>query len=146
MRVQTKPFGEIEVSDRQRLHIPQGIFGFAGLESYVLLDAAQAPFYWLQSVDRPALAFILLDPRVFLPDYRLDVEEEELAEIGVEGPADVIDFVIVTIPADPREMTANLQGPIVVNRRTRIARQCISRDPDHGVRHRVLGASEPARR
>jgi flagellar assembly factor FliW len=146
MRVQTRPFGEIEVSDRQKLRFAHGIFGFEGLESYVLLDASKPPFYWLQSLDRADLAFILLDPRLFIPDYRLDVDEEELAEIGVESPADLIDFAIVTIPEDPREMTANLQGPIVVNRRTLVARQCISRDPAHGVRHPVIGASEPARR
>lgn len=138
MRVLTKPFGEIEVSDLQTLVFPQGIYGFEALQSYVLLDASQPPFYWLQSVERASLAFVLLDPRQFLRDYRLDVAAEELLEIGVQDPDGAVDFAIVTIPGDPRDMTANLQGPVVVNRRTRVARQCISLNPDHGVRHRVM--------
>lgn len=140
MRARTKPFGEIEVSERQVLSFPRGIFGFEGLTEYLLLDASQPPFYWLQSRERPDLAFVLLNPRVFLPGYVLDVPEEELAELGGAGPADLLDFVIITIPNDPNEMTANLQGPLVVNKRTRVGRQCISRNPDHGVRHRVLDA------
>jgi flagellar assembly factor FliW len=138
MRVLTKPFGEIEVSDLQTLVFPQGIYGFEALQSYVLLDASQPPFYWLQSVERASLAFVLLDPRQFLRDYRLDVAAEELLEIGVQDPDGAVDFAIVTIPGDPRDMTANLQGPVVVNRRTRVARQCISLNPDYGVRHRVM--------
>lgn len=139
MRAQTKPFGEIEVSDRQRLQLPFGIFGFEDLRSYVLLDASQRPFYWLQSLERPSVAFVLLDPRVFLSDYSLDVSDEDLGSIGIEHPADILDFVIVTVPADPSLMTANLQGPVVVNRRTRTARQCISRNAEYSVRHLVMG-------
>jgi flagellar assembly factor FliW len=141
VRATTKPFGEIELDERQRLEFPLGIFGFNGLKSYVLLDASQPPFYWLQSLDRPGVAFVLVDPRALVGDYRLDVSEEDLAAIGIEDPRDVLDFVIVTIPPEPREMTVNLQGPIVVNRRTRAARQCISRNLDYDVRHRVFGSA-----
>ena len=140
MKVQTKAYGEMEVNERQRLRFPHGLFGFEDLHEYVLLDAGQQPFFWLQSTDRVEVAFVLLDPRVFLPDYRLDVGEEELRELGVEAGEDVIDFVIITIPEDPSGMTANLQGPVVINRRTRLGKQCISRDPEMPVRYRVMDA------
>ena len=140
MRVRTKPFGEMDVSERQLLSFPQGIYGFEDCRRFVLLDASQPPFYWLQSLDRPELAFVLLDPRVFLPAWSLDVSDDELEDLGGPSEEDTLCFVIVTIPADPAHMTANLQGPVVVNRSTRVGRQCISRNPDHGVRHRVLDA------
>ena len=35
-------------------------------------------------------------------------------------------------------MTVNLQGPIVVNKKTRIGRQCISIDDTLQVRHNLL--------
>ena len=145
MRVQTKPFGEIEVNELQRLEFPLGVFGFEQLRSYVLLDASEQPFYWLQSLDRPTVAFVLIDPRVFMPDYVLDVSDEELESIGLTEPADLLDFVIVTVPPVPRDMTANLQGPIVVNRRSRAARQCISRNPDYGVRRRIIDPASHGR-
>ena len=138
MLVDTKPFGETEVSERQQLVFPLGLFGFEELTRYVLLDAAQPPFYWLQSTERTQVAFVLLDPRLFLPGYRLEVDQEDLKEIGIEEPGDALDFCIVTIPEDPSLMTANLQGPVVVNRRTRSGRQCIAHDPEAPVRHRIM--------
>ncbi len=138
MKVPTKPYGLIEVDERQRLHFPHGILGFEARKDYVLLDAAQAPFYWLQSTDAVEVAFVLIDPRVFRPDYRLEVEPAELRAIGIESPADILDFAIVTIPENPLEMTANLQGPIVINRRRRLGRQAISLNAEAKVRHPIL--------
>ncbi len=140
MRDDTKPFGIMEVEDKQCLEFPSGLFGFEQLKRYVLLDAVQSPFYWLQSLDRSEIAFVLLDPRTFLPGYQLDVDGEDLREIGVENEEDVLDFAIVTVPDDPATMTANLQGPVVVNRRAKVGRQCISRDPAAAVRYNIMDA------
>ena len=138
MKVNTKPYGEMEVSDVQKLFFPYGILGFEQLKYYALLDAKQAPFYWLQSLDRVEIAFAVIDPRVFRPDYTLDVEEEELEEIGLRSPADALDLAIVTIPDNTSQMTANLKGPIIVNRDTRVGRQCISTNGKWKVRHVIL--------
>ena len=72
------------------------------------------------------------------PDYVLEVPEEDLAEIGLSAVEQAVDFAIVTIPADSRRMTANLQGPVVVNKSTRVGRQCISSNPKWKVRHVIL--------
>ena len=47
-------------------------------------------------------------------------------------------FAIVTIPENSSMMTANLQGPLILNRRTREGRQSISGNPRWGVRHVIL--------
>lgn len=138
MRVATKPYGAIEVDERQKIHFPYGVFGFEYLKDYVLLDAARQPFYWLQSIDASEVAFILIDPRVFRPGYAPEVDPEELAEIGIESAEDVLDFAIVTIPDNPADMTANLQGPILINRRRRLGRQSVSLNPGMQVRHPIL--------
>jgi flagellar assembly factor FliW len=138
MRIVSKPYGPIEVDERQQILFPFGILGFENLKRYVLLDAAQQPFYWLQSAEVAEIAFILIDPRVFRPGYLPDVDPEELAPIAPESVEDLLDFAIVTIPEDPMEMTANLQGPVLINRRRRLGRQCISRDLAMQVRHPIL--------
>ena len=51
MKVNTKPYGLIEIDNRQRITFPGGILGCESLKEYVLLDALQQPFYWLQSSD-----------------------------------------------------------------------------------------------
>ena len=77
MKVVTKPYGAIEVDNRQKISFPYGILGFENLNSYLLLDAVQQPFYWLQSLDVVEVAFVLINPRIFNPDYSLDVPKEE---------------------------------------------------------------------
>ena len=138
MRVMTKPYGSIQVDERQKIFFPQGILGFENLQYYVLLDAAQQPFYWLLSLDIVEVAFVLLNPRIFQPEYTLAVHQEELEEIDIQSPDDVLDFCIVTIPENPKNMTANLQGPIIINKKTRVGRQSVSIDTSRKIRHPIL--------
>ncbi|MBN2443086.1 MAG: flagellar assembly protein FliW [Spirochaetales bacterium] len=138
MRVVTKPYGVIEVDDRQKIHFHNGLFGFENFKNYVLLDAKQQPFYWLQSTDVAEIAFVLINPHIFRPDYQLDVDEEELMEIDIQSPEDILCFAIVTIPENPSKMTANLQGPVIINKRTREARQSISRSSKWSIRHPII--------
>jgi len=138
MRVCTKAYGEIDVDPRQHMHFPLGLFGFEDHEEWVLLDAKEQPFYWLQSLSSEQVAFVLIDPRIFRPDYQLSVPPEDLEEIEATADDQVLVFAIVTIPDQMRDMTANLQGPVVINRRTRVGRQAITSDPRWRVRHQIL--------
>jgi flagellar assembly factor FliW len=146
MRIRTKPYGEMEISEAQRITFPHGLFGFEQLRDFALLDAAQQPFYWLQALERVEVAFVLIDPRFFRPDYAPDVDAAELEEIGVATDDDMLVFTIVTIPESAQAMTANLQGPLILNRRTRVARQSISTNPRWGVRHLIIEELSRARK
>jgi flagellar assembly factor FliW len=139
MLVNSKPYGAIEVDERQKINFPFGLLGFEHLKWFVLLDAAQEPFYWLQSLDEMDVAFVLIDPTFFRPDYRLDVPEDELREIGIRERGDnILTFAIVTIPQKQELMTANLQGPLLIDRKLRVGRQSISLNPTWKVRHYIL--------
>lgn len=140
MKVQTKPYGTLEVDERQKIHFPEGILGFENLKEYILLDAVQQPFYWLQSMDVQEIAFVLIDPTIFRPDYTPDVSRAELEEINLTGEGDenILIFAIVTVPEDQNKMTANLQGPVIINRKDHTGRQCISENPNWKTRHNIL--------
>jgi flagellar assembly factor FliW len=144
MKVQTKPYGEIEIEDRQRISFPRGLFGFESLRDFALLDAEQQPFYWLQSLERVDVAFVLIDPTFFRPDYAPDVDPAEMEEMDITDADDTLVFSIVTIPEQAAKMTANLQGPVILNRRSHVGRQFISGNPLWGVRHPIM--DELARR
>ena len=135
MRIRTRPYGEIDIDERQLISLPWGLLGFEDLRDWALLDAAQPPFYWLQSLERPEVAFVLIDPLSFRPDYEPGADPAELAGLDFSSPEDRLVFAIVTVPVDSVRMTANLQGPLLVNRRTRTGRQVVSLDPRWGVRH-----------
>jgi flagellar assembly factor FliW len=138
-KVDTKAYGLIEADEQQRIHFPSGVFGFEQLRDYALLDAEQKPFYWLQALDARDTAFILVNPFLFMPDYELDIGDTELAEIGLEDPAKALVFAIVTIPLEGGPVTANLQGPLIVNKETRIGRQLVLNDQRWGTRHSLSG-------
>ena len=140
MKVNTKPYGLIDVDQRQKIHFPSGILGFENLKNYVLLDALQQPFYWLQSMDVQEIAFVLIEPYIFRPDYSPDVSSSELEEIQLspDSTDEMLVFTIVTIPEEQREMTANLQGPIIINRTLHIGRQCISENENWKTRHKIM--------
>ena len=140
MKIHTKAYGLIEIDDRQKIFFPSGILGFENLRDYVLLDAMQQPFYWLQSMDVQEIAFVLIEPTVFRPDYTPDVAESDLQEIGLEegDEENTLVFAIVTIPENYRDMTANLQGPIIINRKNHKGRQCISLSQKWQTRHKII--------
>lgn len=139
MKLVTKPYGEVEVQEKQRIHFENGIIGFEEVKHYFLLDSREGgPFYWLQAAGDPELAFILMNPRVFRPDYSLDVQESDLRAVGIQTMEECLDFVILTVPEDASKISANLMGPVIINRRTREARQVISLNEEHTTRHYIL--------
>jgi flagellar assembly factor FliW len=138
MRVKTKAYGEIDADERQRVSFPGGLLGFEQFKDYILLDARQKPFFYLQSVDVPDLAFILIDPFLFRPDYSLDVGDDYLGDIGVTQPEDVLVFAIVTVPTDGGAATANLMGPLIVNKRNRLGMQTVLGDGRWRVKHDIM--------
>jgi flagellar assembly factor FliW len=146
LKVDTKAYGPIDVDERQKILFPAGLFGFEPLKHYVMFDAEQQPFFWLQSTENAGTAFIILSPFLFAPDYELNISDDELADIGLSSPEKALVFSIVTIPADGGPMTANLQGPIVINRDTRIGKQIILSDPRWKTKHDVINefSTKPA--
>jgi flagellar assembly factor FliW len=138
MKLKTKPYGEIEVNEQQKVHLPEGIIGFEDIHDYYLLDSKEGPFYWLQAAEFPELAFLLINPKLFKEDYKLSVKESDLKSMNLESKNDLLDFAIVTVPEDPAKISANLMGPIVVNRKTRVAKQVISENDEHSIKHYLL--------
>jgi flagellar assembly factor FliW len=137
VKVATKAYGLIDVDERQKIVFPQGLFGFEALKDYLLLDTERQPFYWLQSMDVEHVAFILVNPFLFRPDYEVNIENEELAEIGLHSPEKALIFSIVTIP-DDGPMTANLQGPLVINRDNRMGKQAVLTDTRWKTKHDIM--------
>ncbi|WP_321991915.1 flagellar assembly protein FliW [Marispirochaeta aestuarii] len=140
MMIDTKAYGELDIDERQRITLQKGLFGFEGFTEFALMDSEHPPFYWFQSLDERDIAFVLIDPRVFRPDYSPAVSSEDLEALGIlkEGDANLLVFSIVTIPEDQKRMTANLQGPLLINRQTRQGRQIISGDERWHVRHSII--------
>ncbi len=137
MLIQTSRFGPLDVDDQRFISFETGVLGFPDQKTYALVQTGEnSGFYWLQSVDRPDLAFIVCDPRLFVTDYRAPIKAEELASIGLSTPDDAQVFVIVNKIDDM--LTGNLQGPLVINVTTRTARQLVLSDRRYSTRHPLM--------
>ena len=146
MKVATKAYGLIEVGEDHKITFPQGLLGFENYKDYVLLDAEQQPFYWLQSVDEEHIAFVLVNPFLFRHDYEMNIDNEELHPIGINDPGKAVIFAIVTIPPNNGVMTANLQGPIIINRENRKGIQAVLTDSRWKTKHDIIAELSAAKK
>lgn len=144
MQCRSTRFGTCDVQPDAVLTFPGGILGFPDCRRYVILDHdTDAPFKWLQSLDEPGLAFVILDPASFHPDYTVQVPQEALHEVQGGNDDELIISVLLTIPSDdPTGITANLRGPLLMNPRTKLCKQLILSD-DYPTRF-PLFANKPA--
>jgi flagellar assembly factor FliW len=144
MHITTLRFGELEIPEEKMIEMPKPVLGFEHLKKYCLIEREDSePFLWFQSLEDPATAFIVVNPLFFFPDYRIEINPKEIEELHVNNVRDVETYVIVTVPPDPVKMTVNLQGPLLINTETRLAKQLILVNSDYGVKHSLLGAQVP---
>ena len=126
LQYSTSRFGNIEVSEDQVITIERGLFGFTKLSKYIIIhQRSQGVFVWLQSLERPELAFPLIDPHLVYPDYMLEISREEADEIDIEDENDVKIFVLVAVKAGNKRLQLNMQGPLIINQKNRLAMQIV---------------------
>ncbi|MBD0315202.1 MAG: flagellar assembly protein FliW [Nitrospiraceae bacterium] len=130
MKCTSSRFGTFEIDENTILTFPAGLLGFPEQQRYVMLDHdTEAPFKWLQSLDEPGLAFVIIDPLLFDAGYRVAYTDDALSEVGGGEAEDMTVAVILTIPSeDPGRITANLRGPLLLNTRTRLCKQLVLSD------------------
>ena len=116
MQVKMKTGATVEVPDAHFITIPEGLFGFETYTRYAIVESGIEPFLWLQSTEDSALAFLIVDPFLACAEYEADIDDESLKKIGVTSPEDIVVMSVVTIPGDGTAVTANLLGPLVINR------------------------------
>jgi flagellar assembly factor FliW len=139
LKVKTTRFSDIEVKEEDVIELPSGLVGFPDLKRYVLLDHDKdSPFKWLQSLDDGAVAFVLINPLLFKADYTVEVSEAEVTELALDNEEDAIISVIITMPSNPQNMTANLKAPLIFNLKNRLGRQIILNNSDYTTRHNIM--------
>lgn len=143
MKVQTSRFGEIEVPDDSVISFPVGIVGFPDATRFVIFDCGEEGlFKWLQSCDRPELAFVICEVSMIVPDYQVMIGEKERKLLDLDSLDDGVVCLILNIPDNPQDVTANLLGPIVMNSEKRLGMQMVLVNPEYTTRHRIF--ADPA--
>lgn len=133
-------FGVIQYESLDIVRFDDGLIGFPNCRQFVLISAKpDSPFRWLQSVEQPALAFLVVDPIVFVPEYSPSISNAIAGALKLTEDTPQMLFTTVTIPSgQPDQMTLNLAGPIVVNAESRIGKQVVLEDEAYTTKHRVF--------
>ena len=128
--------GLLHVDPRDVRTFRHGLLGFPECRRFALLAlAGRTGMYWLQSVDVPTLAFLLVDPFLASEGYAVDLTDIDRRDLAVHDPADVLMLVIVTLAnAADGPCTANFQGPIAINLRAGLGKQLVVAESSLGVR------------
>ncbi|NLT94714.1 MAG: flagellar assembly protein FliW [Clostridia bacterium] len=140
MLLETKHFGEIDIDENKIIYFPTGIIAFEDKKRFFIIESGQddLPFCWLQSVDDGNLAFVLINPFVFRPDYEFEIPDVVVKELEIEKEEDVAVFSIVVVPEDIKKISANLLAPVIINIKNLKGKQIILNGNKYTTRHYIL--------
>ncbi|MCD5415285.1 MAG: flagellar assembly protein FliW [Clostridiales bacterium] len=140
MKLNTKYFGEIEVQKDEIIRFPDGIPGFEDLKEFLFIENPdqEVPFHWLQSAKEEDIAFVVVNPFMFKKDYEFEIFDYTKKIIKIEDEKDLALFVIVVVPENINEMTANLMAPILINTKEKLAKQIVLEKSGYNTKHRII--------
>jgi flagellar assembly factor FliW len=132
-------FKNLIYSEDDIITFPAGIPGFEENTQFVIVSVPEyVPFEWLVCIDGANLRFAIINPLLFLPDYSPHVVKDQIEDLGIAQPDDILLFTIVTIRENPMESTANLIGPIVINKKSKVGKQIIIEDDRYSTQEPIL--------
>lgn len=141
---ETGRFGQITIGVDRVIHFPKGLVGMPHATRFTFLhpEDTDGPFFWMQAIDEPALAFVVCDPRSFFPDYVVPLGTDEQDALAISAIEDGVVCVILVVPEDPRQITANLRGPVVINTETQIGLQLVLAGEQYAARAQLFPMAE----
>jgi flagellar assembly factor FliW len=140
----TTRFGEIDVDESKVIHMRGSVIGFEHLEQFVLQkNDENNPFWWFQSIEDGAIAFVVMNPFFAKADYEPVIEDDDIKLLDIECVEDVVMLAIVTIRQNPFSVSVNLRAPIVINAKKKIAKQIVLEDSSYPIQY-CLVTKDPA--
>jgi flagellar assembly factor FliW len=126
------------------LHFASGLPGFPEVRRFVLVRLGDelSPFSVLRSLDDGTeVEFVVTHPGLFFPDYEPEIDDDTANRLELKSAEDALLLVIVTVGDPVAASTANLLGPIVVNRHTRAAAQAVLGNSGHATREALVSST-----
>jgi len=139
MLINSHRFGPLEIPGNKIISMVRPVLGFEKLARFCLIEREEFwPFLWMQSIEDPAVAFIVVNPALFDSDYRIDINPNEISELEPTSPELIETYVIANVPDNWKQMTINLQGPIMINTANYKAKQLVLMNSEFKVQQTVF--------
>ncbi len=114
LTIESSRFGRVEIDPEKVVEFPDGLIGLGGSRYALLAGDADSPFLWLHSVEDPALALPVTDPRRFFAGYRVELDDDEAARLGLADTSTAAIYVTVRAAPSLEQFSANLKAPILI--------------------------------
>jgi len=133
---QSDRLGSLHVPEQEHIEFSRGLLGFEHLKRFVHVEFEnEFPLGWLQSLEDPGTAFVVANPALFFPHYRLEVDPRELGDVRPSPNEKLLVLGICTLADGPRGITMNLQGPLVINQASRKGKQLVLSHSHYVTQH-----------
>lgn len=139
MLIKTKDFDYVDISESDIIAFPQGIYAYENINNFVLLKNPENE--WLthmQSVEDENPRLLLLDPFLFVDEYKPVLPEGSLELLKAKDTEDICFFVVAVIPDNIKDMTVNLKSPVIINFKERTGAQIILENREYSTRTRLF--------
>lgn len=147
MKIVSSLLGELEFEEKDIIMFPAGIPAFEREKSFLLIAMGEGtPFYYLQSALNPGLCLVVANPFAFFPRYSIEIGPEELEGLDCSRREELLIYVILTVPRDFRQSSANLVAPLIINQESRKGLQFIVTNGDYTTRHPIFQAAQDEER
>ncbi len=141
LELQTTRFGIIKIKEEEIFEFVQGLIGFEQDRGFILFrQGDKLPLFWLQSVETPELALVVTDPWNFVEDYEFTLNKHEKELLELEDESSLLTLVTVNLRASD-DITINLKGPILLNRRKKKGLQIVLDDEEYKIKYRISKGS-----
>ena len=145
MQLRTTRFGDMDIPDASIITFTQPIIGFQEYRRFVLRPGpADSAVTWLQSTESGELAFLLMNPRDVVPDYRVSLGQHELAELAVAAVSELEIYTILVVSEDIAKVRTNLKAPVLINPRQRLGKQTVLERSDYPIQFFLARARDAA--
>jgi flagellar assembly factor FliW len=137
MNLNTRDFGIIQVEDDAIFNFDDGLYGFEDSKKFAVFTKSidDISFLYLQSLDHEIPCFLVFEPWDLYPSYQPVLSQEDLKLCQVDSIDDLIFLVIANVPSAIENLSINIKSPVVLNPKTRKARQVILQNPEYTVRY-----------
>jgi flagellar assembly factor FliW len=138
--VATTRFGDIVIAEDRVIHFPDGLLGFSDQKTFILQQHKPGSFfYWLQSVDLPYLAFVVINPFLGEKDYLDQLPPADLQYFnGIEDGLTLVLALVTIKPESVPPLTMNLVGPVIIDLETRTGRQVVLSTTRYTCKHPLV--------
>lgn len=149
--ITSRTLGEIAVPASQVIRATTPIPPFPTATRYALIEHTREDgeqdtlVHWLQALDEPFHAFVMIDPWHVDGEYAPEISDQDAEELEISSPAQARLYTMARVDSsgDVPQMTINLRAPVVINIERGLLKQVVLVSDRYSVQHPVR-RPEPA--